>query len=177
MPAIANPYRGRRVDVPSPDSAGAHRSYSLPVRIRTAIHRDALTRELAEGADPTASPERALRAARLTGGRRRRAIARTLRRTVDEARQPIPTRAHVVIINRREVLEAQDAITAMIQRLASPAPVHAQGVAMAERILANAERSPLYNDSEPGTLRRLIGIATLAMDTEAGESHEFPIAA
>lgn len=42
------------------------RAHSLVLRMRVATRRDRLTRELAEGAEPSSSPERALRAAQLT---------------------------------------------------------------------------------------------------------------
>ena len=37
-------------------------------------------------------------------------------------------------------------------------------MAIAERILTNADQSPLYNPGEPGAIRRVIGAATAAMD-------------
>ena len=71
----------------------------------------------------------------------------------------------------------QDTIQALIKRLTNREPVRAQGMAIAERILTNAERSPLYNPSEPGSLRRAITFATAALDPGPAWSHEFPIAA
>ena len=179
MPAIANRHRGR-YDAPSdefrrPDS-GAGRSRSVPLRIRTAAQRSELTRALAQGADPTARPELALRAAQLTSQRNRKILARTLRRTVAEARRPAMTRSRVVIIRRGAVLDAEDAITAMLERLSSSEPVGAKGMAMVERIITNADQSPLYNPSATGALRRLIGVATAAMEPGPAQSHEFPIA-
>jgi hypothetical protein len=180
MPAIADPYGARPYDAPSdtfrhPAIDGASRSPR--VRMRTALQRAELTRALAEGADPNARPELALRAAQLTSERSRRVLARSLRRTIAEAHEPALTRSRVVIIRRSAVLDAEGAINAMIERLGSSEPVRAEGMAIAERILTNAELSPLYNSSEPGTLRRVVGVATAAMDPEPSQSHEFPIAA
>ena len=167
MPAIADPYGARPFDAPTDtfrDPAVDGRSHSLRVWIRTALQRAELTRALAEGADPSARPELALRAAQLTSDRRRKALARTMRRTIAEAHEPPMTRSRVVIIRRGAVLDAEGAINAMIDRLGSSQPVRAEGMAIAERILTNADQSPLYNSSEPGALRRVIGVATAAMD-------------
>ena len=66
----------------------------------------------------------------------------------------------------------------MIKRLGSPIPVQPQGVALLTRILTNADgSSPLYNASEPGTLRRTIRGATAALDAQPARSHEFALAA
>jgi len=45
------------------------------------------------------------------------------------------------------------------------------------RILTNVDgNSPLYNASEPGTLRRMIRGATAALDAQPARSHEFVLA-
>jgi hypothetical protein len=179
MPTIANPHRGRPYDVPSDDfrraDSGTGPARSVSLRIRTAARRSELTRALAEGADPSARPELELRAARLTSRRNRNTLARTMRRIVAEARQPAISRSRVVIIGRGAVLDAEDAITAMVERLRSSEPVLPKGIALAERIITNGDQSPLYNASEPGALRRLIADATAAMDPAPAQSHEFPI--
>ena len=81
------------------------------------------------------------------------------------------------IIDRRAVRDAEPAIAEMIERLLGPRPVQAAGMAMVERILTNADRSPLYNPSEPGALRQTIRVATVALDTHSAGSHEFAHAA
>jgi hypothetical protein len=150
---------------------------SLALRMRVAANRDRLTRELAEDADPGSSPERALRAAQLTSDRRRKRLVGTLRGIISDAHHPLVTRARVIIINRAAVLEAEEAINAMIVRLNSAEPVGAEGMAIAERMLSNAARSPLYNSAEPGTLRRVVRVATAALDTRPGVEGELAIAA
>lgn len=178
MPAIADPYRDRpytsfstsRDD--NPDG-----SHSLRLRLRTARRRAELTRELAEGTNPRTRPELALRAAQLTCDRNRRAIARSLRCTISEAHKPPMTRSRMVLIQRAAVIDAESAINAMVQRLRSPEPVQAQGMALAERILTNAAGSPLYNASEPGTLRDEMRGAAAALEAGAPRSHQLPIAA
>jgi len=176
MPAIADPYRARPYVEPSRtfrDPGGRGRSGS--VWIRTALHRDDLTRALAEGVDPAISDQLSLRAAQLTAPRSRRLLTRSLRRTIAEAYKPAMSRSRAAIIDRAAVLDAEDAITAMIDRVTSSRPVRAEGMAIADRMLTNAERSPLYNAGEPGSLRRVIRAATAAMDPDDTRSHEFSI--
>ena len=99
MPAMVDPYGARPYSPPDMnlDVASAKEAIPLSSRVRTAVHRGRLTRALAEGADSSASPELALRARQLTSERNRRTLARGLRRTIAEARQPAMTRARVVI--------------------------------------------------------------------------------
>jgi hypothetical protein len=179
MPVIANSPQAGRDDRPSDDSPPVGFTPAVPrsifPRLRVAVGRRALTRELSEGADPASSPECSVRAAQLTSHRNRRQLARTLRRTIGEAHRPPMTRSRVVIIRRAAVLDAEDALTAMIDRLGSSQPVRAEGMAIAERIVTDADWSPLYNPAEPGALRRLVRAATAAMGTRDPSTHEFPI--
>ena len=180
MPALTDPYRARPYVEPSDttrERGPKRRAHTLPVRMRAALNRREITRALAEGVDPMTRDELSLRADQLTSTRTRATLARAMRRTIAEAHKPAMTRSRVLIIRRGAVLQAEDAITALIERLTDHEPVRAEGMAIAERILTNADRSPLYNDSEPGSLRRLITLATTALDPPPAQSHEFPFAA
>jgi hypothetical protein len=137
---------------------------SLPLRIRVGINRDALARELATGAPAAASRELALRAAQLSSSRHRRRLAGTWRQTVKEARQPAAHFAYAPIIRRRAVIDADDAINALIARLRDSEPVAVQGMAMLDRLTTDAASSPLYVPAEPGALRRQLIVATEAME-------------
>jgi hypothetical protein len=170
-------WRDWPIDDADQNDSGLAGPRSLVLRMRVAASRDRLTRELAEGADPGSSPERALRAAQLTSHRRCRQLVRTLRGILSEAHHPPLTRARMVIINRAAVLEAEDAINAMIARLSYAEPVRAEGMAIAERMLTDAEGSPLYNSAEPGTLRRAVLAATEALDSAPRAEGELAIAA
>ena len=173
MPAIADPYLSRQ----NASSKSGDRTRRLRTRMRVALHRGELTRALAEGADPTASDELALRAGQLTSARSRRTLARSMRRTMDDARRPALARSSAVIVQRGAVLDTEDAIRTMIARLGSGRPVRAEGMARAERILTNADASPLYNPAELGALQREIMAATAAMDRpDRHKSHEFLLA-
>ncbi len=168
MPTIANAGRFQTHDRDDTPPS------SLRLRMTVAARRNALTRELADGAVPASTPERALRAAQLTSERRRRQMIRTLNRTLAEARRPSVTRSLVTIVDRRAVLGAADAIQAMIERLRSPEPVSVRGMAQAERIITDGVSSPLYGRAEPGTLRRLVLVATAELDLTPVE---LPVAA
>jgi hypothetical protein len=146
-----------------------HAVRSLPLRIRVAINRDALTRELATGAPAAASSELTLRAAQLSSRRSRRRLAGTWRETTKEARQPAAHFAYAPIIRRRAVIDADDAINALILRLSNGEPVAAQGMAMLDRLTTDGASSPLYVSAEPGTLRRQVMVATQAMDPGQAE--------
>jgi hypothetical protein len=168
MPTIASAKRTQNHD------REGTRPSSLRLRMTVAARRNALTQELADGANPASSPERALRASQLTSERRRRQMIRTLNRTLAEAHRPSVTRALAALVNRRAVLDAEDAIQAMIERLRSPEPVTVKGMALAERIITDGVSSPLYGRAEPGTLRRLVLIATAELDPSPVE---LPVAA
>ena len=60
------------------------------LRLRVALRHDLLDSTLARGADPASQPALAVRATQLERPRHRRALARTLRRVVDEATAPRP---------------------------------------------------------------------------------------
>jgi hypothetical protein len=175
MPTIANIHRGsssRPSDAPEPDSA-ASPPFSLMAQIRVTVRRSELTRALAEGVDPSAHPDLALRARQLTSTRTRNTLARTLRRICGEAHTRPMTRSQIVIIEREAVIDAEELIASLIRRLLDPRPVRAEGVAIAERMITNAGRSPLYNAGDPGALRRLVLAAETAMEPAADRSHEF----
>ena len=176
MPSTGNPYRAFPDATPADLSREVRsRVRSLRVRLHTAVHGGELTRALAEGAGPNASDELALRARQLTAARNRRKLARSLRGVLVEAHDPPVLRARA-IIDRRGALDAEAAILEMIERLGSPSPVRPQGIALLMRILTNVDgNSPLYNASEPGTLRRMIRGATAALDAQPARSHEFAL--
>ena len=177
---IANP-RNRWPHVSSGERhdprSRAARSRSARGWLRVAMHKSDLTDALARGGEPLLDVELSLRAAQLTSDGNRKTMARTLRRTIAEAHQPAMARSRVVIIQRGAVLDAEPAITAMIDRLEGSAAVAPQGMAMAEQILTDGWTSPLYNAAEPGALGRRVRAATAAMDSRRAASHEFAIEA
>jgi hypothetical protein len=88
---------------------------------------------------------------------------------------PQSRRSH--IIQRGAVLDAEPAITAMIDRLEGSVAVAPEGMAMAEQILTDGKASPLYNAADPGALGRRVRAATAAMVSRPAASHEFALEA
>lgn len=141
---------------------------SLKLRIQVAAGRDALDLALSRGADPAASAELAFRAARLVRQRNRRGLARCIRLAIWEAEAGVSAlRVSPRPVLRGEVLSCRDALVALSERLESPRPAGPEGVAIAERLLADL-RSPLFAWAEPGTVRRLARVAAAAMDPQPG---------
>jgi hypothetical protein len=136
----------------------------LLLRARVAARRRALTRRLAEGADPASSPALALRARQLTSDRSRRGLGRSLRHAVFDAHHPAPARKASGLIRRGAVIDAEAAIDLLVKRLRSPVPVTAEGAAMVERMLSDGAWSPMYSPAGPGALRWCVVVATAALE-------------
>jgi hypothetical protein len=132
MPTIATPPNTglrdwRREDRPQrPRDSATHPSILL--RIRVAARHTALTQQLSEGADPATSAELRVYATRLTGSRRRKTLARTLKRTIVDARCPAVARGGIVPIRRRAIIDAEDALLVLIDRLGDTRAVTAEGM-------------------------------------------------
>jgi len=147
-------------------------SRPLALRVKVAVRRDSLLRDLAAGAPGGVSPELALRASKLVTHRHRRQLADSLSRTINEAHQPVMRRANMSIIDRRAVIDAEVEIEALIARLRSERPVAARGVAIVELMITNAVESPLYDYAEPGALRRQMTAAMTALEPESEPTPE-----
>ncbi len=142
----------------------AARVMSLRLWIRVSVGCDALDLALSKGADPADTAELAYRAARLVRARNRRALARCIRVAIWEAEAGVAAlRVSPRPVRRGEVLACREALVALSERLESSRPVGAEGVAIAERLLADL-RSPLFAWAEPGTTRRLALVAAAALD-------------
>jgi hypothetical protein len=164
MPTITTPPDAGLVEWGDEDRRPAHGESSIALRVRVAVRRARLTQRLSEGADPSSSPELALRARQLVSDRERKILARTLKRTLEEARRPRLTGFSATVIRRGSVIEAVDPIQIMIDRLRDDRPVAAEGMALIERMITDGTWSPLYNTTVPGALRRLTVLATAALE-------------
>lgn len=163
MPTISLPPHTELASVPRGRPTD-HPSSSLTLRGHVAAHRRSLTRELSEGADPASSPTLALRAEQLTSERKRRALGRSLRRAVHEALHPVPRRVGFALVRRSALIDATDAIDVLVKRLHSPEPIAPEGAALIERMLSDGAWSPLYSTAPAGALRRLVVLATAALE-------------
>ncbi len=166
MPTISLPPRGELTTAPRHAPTDRSRR-SLAVRAQVAAQRWSLTRELSEGADPASSPALTLRAEQLTADHTRRALARSLRHIVHEARHPAPRRYTFGLVRRAAVIDATDAIDVLVKRLRSPEPIAAEGAALTERMLSDGGWSPLYGAAPGGALRRLVVLASAALEPGA----------
>jgi hypothetical protein len=73
------------------------------------------------------------------------------------------------IINREAVLDAEDAIQAMIERLGRPEPVTVNGMALVVRLMTDGVSSPVYNPAARDTLRRRGLLTTAELDRNRSE--------
>ena len=130
----------------------------LTARLRAA----SLDRELASGVAPESCGALTLRARRLIGPSARAALARQLRRVVNDARG-----GHVwmsrVPVRRPEVLDAADELDVLADRLAAPGPVDVRGVAQVQLLLTDGT-GPLYFRGATEELRARVANALNRLD-------------
>jgi hypothetical protein len=134
--------------------------------MRVWLRQAELDRRLAEGANPTTDPLRALRARQIISRRYRRALARGLRSLVAEACDPAPVRAPPgPLVNRYAVLDARDPLLSLARRLVgceNPCP---RAVALASYLMCDPD-SPAYWSATGATVADLANAALAAIDHE-----------
>lgn len=145
-------------------SVRLHRSL-VTVRIWVWLRSWQLDYALAHGVAPDSSAALSLRAYRLIGPRRRRALARELRRLPATAARPQYRFDPHVRLRRREVVRALELLNDLADRLEAPEPVDARGVAQVLTILRDAE-SPLFRPGRAGRLAEAIEAALDALEPE-----------
>jgi hypothetical protein len=99
--------------------------------------------ELARGVPPEARAALALRAQTLGETRTRKALARSLRYVLDDARKGPGPRHRQVATLRADVLAAADQLECLIERLLEPRIVAARGCAHVRMLLVDG-RGPFY---------------------------------
>jgi hypothetical protein len=135
------------------------------VRVRVFTARDALDSALAQGADPARRPELAVRAAQLVRPRYRRALARTFRGVVAEARRPpASVRSTATVICRHQIRAHAVDLLALARRLDNPRLAYASGIAIAQLLITDVLESPIYIACDTGRLRDLAQQAVSSMD-------------
>ena len=112
-------------------------------RLTARLSASWLDGELARGVAPDARAALALRAQTLGETRTREALARSLRRVLDDARQGSQPRRGQIAALRADVLAAADQLERLIERLLEPGIVAARGCAHVRMLLIDG-RSPLY---------------------------------
>jgi hypothetical protein len=132
----------------------------LVVRLRARARRLKLDRLLADGADPSASPLLAARAAQLVDPSTRQRIAAYLEQFARTANRP---RSRVRTLPLRGAVRPnQDALLDLARTLRRPQPYYARGIAMLELTLADGT-GPAYTDPTGDGLAHQLAAAVQAL--------------
>ena len=134
---------------------------SLSARVTARLRANHLDRQLAVGVPALAGSALAVHHARLTSAAEREAVARTLRRAVNEARAGGGPMSSRVGLHTTNIEAAEDVIDAITLRLHSPRPVSARGMARLRAILSDG-CGPMYRYGR-GDLRGRLGAALAAL--------------
>ena len=135
---------------------------ALALRIRAAVCRRVLDRDLARGDSPLRSDVYALRARQLVERRSRERLARALERLVEGAeRTPLPS--EIVWLPKREILDARTGLLSLARRLRDARPVYACGAAMVSQLVCDGT-GPAFTPRAGPALRRAIAEATDALE-------------
>jgi hypothetical protein len=119
--------------------------------------------ELARGVPPEARAALALRAEALGEPRTRQALARSLRRILDDARQGSRPRRGQIATIRSDVLAAADQLERLIERLLEPGILAARGLAQV-RVLLIDGGGPLYFRGASQDLRDAVARALTQLE-------------
>jgi hypothetical protein len=138
----------------------AHRA-PLSARVTAKLFANKLDRLLAVGAPVSDGSALAVHAARLTSVAEREAIARSLRRAVDSARNRGLRVSSAVPLNIPNIVAAEDRIDEVTLRLHAPRPVTPRGVARLRVLLADGV-GPMYRYGR-GDLEGRLGAALAAL--------------
>lgn len=141
-----------RTTAPPPTGLAIAPRPRLRHRMAARLRAGRLDAALVAGANPEGDPSLSVRARRLTTRREREGLAGALHRSRAEA---LSARARVRIpISRERVQQAEDELSLLAHRLASPGPVAVRGVALARALLSDGA-GPLYDERSPGDLAAL----------------------
>jgi hypothetical protein len=120
------------------------------------FRRSRLDREIAEGRDPTGSPEHVLRAAQLTDAAARRRLARSLREAVaDTDPSRAPRLGSAVPVYRAEVASWAQGLLGLAETLERSGPANPCGVARTLALISDGT-GPLFNPASEGSLGEMV---------------------
>jgi hypothetical protein len=129
---------------------------SIGIRARVRVRRQRLDALLAGGAEPTESPELALRAQQLCSPEARRMIAGSLRRAVGDARENrIHLISSVIPVYSPGVNRWSEGLIGLAEALERATPVEPCGVARALQLITDGS-GPLFHPSAAPVLGRYI---------------------
>ena len=139
---------------------------TLRARLRAAWSAAELDEALANGVDPLASEELAVRAAQLVEPSKRLQLARSLELLVKEVVRGGPSPVPGPTILRREpIARNRPALLALTRRLRSDELHCLPGLAMADRLIRYGD-SPLYMALGPAQLRRRVDDILAALEPD-----------
>jgi hypothetical protein len=121
---------------------------SVALRVEVFLRRWSLDHRLAMGERPELDPALALRARQLMQDKTRRSLARSLRRSLQLAYQPMRWGSSAPL-DRRAVVDATPLMDGIARRLTAPMPVGVRGVALISDMLGDGA-SPLYDPGWTG---------------------------
>jgi hypothetical protein len=139
---------------------------SFGLRLRVATRSRVLDEALARGASPLRSRALALRARQLVQRHGREELATALENLLDGARRK-PSRADIVPLPRRQIIDAGSSLTALATRLRDAEPVYAQGAAIVSRLVHDGT-GPAYTPDTGPALRHALQAAAEALDGGCG---------
>ena len=119
--------------------------------------------QLAAGRSPESSRLLAARAQDIVALPRRTSLAQSWDHVLRVARRAPTRRTPAVPLNAAAIVTAEPAIRELMERLAAPLPVTAQGVAAATVMLTDAT-SPVYGRQSPDALAHLLDVAIAQLD-------------
>jgi hypothetical protein len=122
-----------------------------------------LDQQLAAGCSPESTRLLAARAQYIVSLPHRTSLARSWDHMLRVASRGPSLRTPAAPLNVRAILSAEPAIRELMERLAAPLPVTAQGVAAATVLLTNAT-SPVYGRPSPDGLAVLLDAAITELD-------------
>jgi hypothetical protein len=134
---------------------------SLAARVKARLRAHQLDRQLAVGVPATAGSALAVHQERLTSVAEREAVARTLRRAVNEVHAGYGPLSSRVGLHTTNIAAAEDLIDAITMRLHSPRPVSARGMARLRAVLSDG-CGPMYEYGR-GDLSGRLGAALAAL--------------
>ena len=129
-----------------------------------------LDRDLASGAAPESTCERALHARRLVAPSNRRSLARSIQRVQLAAEPTVRSRLPGLPLCRDRVRRAAAELDAVKERLVASRPLPARGIAML-RVLLGDGSGPLYQPGSRDDLRsQLTEIVTALAQDDLGDA-------
>jgi hypothetical protein len=133
------------------------------IRVRARVQARRSDRALASGISPDSSACLSVRAHELIGGPTRAALARAIRRLVDEAGHRVRPMSFNVLICRSKIRRSRDTLEDLADRLLSDGPLDARGLAQI-RLLLSDGAGPLYNHPGANDLEAALERAIVALE-------------